>query len=616
MGTITKDLGIATAYGYAKSKGYTGTEEEFAELMADYAEVAEEAKEYSETSEAYAKGTRNGSDVSSSDPAYHNNSKYYAEQADGYADSAGTSASTATDKAGEASASAASASASATTATTKAGEATSAAASAASSASAAGTSETNAAASAGTASTAATNAASSASAAQAAQAAAETAQGKAEDAQEAAEAAQTAAEAIEEDISENYGSLVTDVGNIKSGSYNVPNPLNLFELTGVSWAKGSNSVTDVTYGAGNHRAYVPDAYKSATAGSLTYSIFAYYFNSSVNPQKYNIPKLTASGQTINDVVIIIRSNKDITVYPWLSTHGGIGATSSYAVGDSFLAREGITIYKPTFTYGQNNSGTDRPCYRTLFLQFTTPATTSDLVFDVYMLKGSEIYEWLTTNVKKTDCASSAEIKSGIEQEKYIAPVNQDASAFYALAKAAGDTTQSASSNAVGTYTEDAKRAICTMIGVPYDEPFRLIKEITITEETRFINITTDESSSAFSLTEAVICFDNMVATGSGTGYILANREASASGLTDATPMLNIPNVYSLSARSTMAHIETRGGRFFGRGLDNVPEHYSRSNVTSNRNAFGVASCNRITSIGIKSSNDYRFTSGKITVYGR
>ena len=36
---ITQDLGIATAYGYAKSKGYTGTEAEFAELMASYADV-------------------------------------------------------------------------------------------------------------------------------------------------------------------------------------------------------------------------------------------------------------------------------------------------------------------------------------------------------------------------------------------------------------------------------------------------------------------------------------------------------------------------------------------------------------------------------------------------
>jgi hypothetical protein len=41
MATIVKDLGAATAYGYAVEKGYTGTEEEFAELMASYASVAE-----------------------------------------------------------------------------------------------------------------------------------------------------------------------------------------------------------------------------------------------------------------------------------------------------------------------------------------------------------------------------------------------------------------------------------------------------------------------------------------------------------------------------------------------------------------------------------------------
>ena len=43
---VIKDLGVATAYGYARSKGYTGTEEEFAELMANYATVADEAQGY------------------------------------------------------------------------------------------------------------------------------------------------------------------------------------------------------------------------------------------------------------------------------------------------------------------------------------------------------------------------------------------------------------------------------------------------------------------------------------------------------------------------------------------------------------------------------------------
>ena len=40
---MEKNLGHATAYGYAKSKGYSGTEDEFAELMADYASVGQSA---------------------------------------------------------------------------------------------------------------------------------------------------------------------------------------------------------------------------------------------------------------------------------------------------------------------------------------------------------------------------------------------------------------------------------------------------------------------------------------------------------------------------------------------------------------------------------------------
>lgn len=82
-----KDLGIVTAYGYAVSKGYTGTEEEYAELMASYADVAEDAAESASNSEAYAIGKRNGVDVDASDSAYHNNSKYYAEQAADVAES-------------------------------------------------------------------------------------------------------------------------------------------------------------------------------------------------------------------------------------------------------------------------------------------------------------------------------------------------------------------------------------------------------------------------------------------------------------------------------------------------------------------------------------------------
>ena len=59
---MNRNIGIATAYGYALSKGYEGTEEEFAELMARLPEFAEEAEasaqEAQEAAEAAASSWR------------------------------------------------------------------------------------------------------------------------------------------------------------------------------------------------------------------------------------------------------------------------------------------------------------------------------------------------------------------------------------------------------------------------------------------------------------------------------------------------------------------------------------------------------------------------------
>lgn len=62
-------------------------------------------------------------------------------------------------------------------------------------------------------------------------------------------------------------------------------------------------------------------------------------------------------------------------------------------------------------------------------------------------------------------AGNSDIRTGTDSYKSIVPDNQHRAAFYGLAKAAGDTTQSASSNAVGTYTTEAKAAIQNMLGV-------------------------------------------------------------------------------------------------------------------------------------------------------
>ena len=86
---ITQDLGIATAYGYAKSKGYTGTEVEFAELMASYADVGQTAVDAKDAAVAAKTAAQTA-----------------ATTATNKASEATTAATTATTKAGEASTSA------------------------------------------------------------------------------------------------------------------------------------------------------------------------------------------------------------------------------------------------------------------------------------------------------------------------------------------------------------------------------------------------------------------------------------------------------------------------------------------------------------------------------
>lgn len=55
-------------------------------------EKLDTAQSYVEDSEAWAKGTRNGVAVGSSDETYHKNSKYYSEQSSAYATAAAASA--------------------------------------------------------------------------------------------------------------------------------------------------------------------------------------------------------------------------------------------------------------------------------------------------------------------------------------------------------------------------------------------------------------------------------------------------------------------------------------------------------------------------------------------
>ena len=74
-------------------------------------------------------------------------------------------------------------------------------------------------------------------------------------------------------------------------------------------------------------------------------------------------------------------------------------------------------------------------------------------------------QMLSGNILGLKTAESSNIKTGTNAYRPIVPNTQHESAFYGLAKAASDTTQSASSNTVGNYTDNAKDKIQTMLGV-------------------------------------------------------------------------------------------------------------------------------------------------------
>jgi peptidoglycan/xylan/chitin deacetylase (PgdA/CDA1 family) len=168
---ITQDLGIATAYGYAKSKGYTGTEEEFAELMADYAEVGQRAED-------------------AADSALESKT------------AAQTAATTATNKASEATTAA-------TTATTKAGEASTSASTAASA-------KDTAVSASQTATTKATEATTAAATATSAATTATTAKDDAVSAKTAAQTAQTGAETAAASVEASAAQIATNTEDIES----------------------------------------------------------------------------------------------------------------------------------------------------------------------------------------------------------------------------------------------------------------------------------------------------------------------------------------------------------------------------------------------------------------
>lgn len=81
------------------------------------------------------------------------------------------------------------------------------------------------------------------------------------------------------------------------------------------------------------------------------------------------------------------------------------------------------------------------------------------------VSGNSYGVYLSSGTLRINQASANQIKGASTSYCPVTPDKQHNAVFYGLATAAGDSTQSSSSNAVGTYTADAKTAIKTMLGV-------------------------------------------------------------------------------------------------------------------------------------------------------
>ena len=179
-------------------------------------------------------------------------------------------------------------------------------------------------------------------------------------------------------------------------------------------------------------------------------------------------------------------------------------------------------------------------------------------------------------------ATSNQVKNGEDLYRPLVPSSQHAAAFYGLAKAAGDTSQSSSSNAVGTYTESAKSAIKKMLGVGQWE---IIKTVTLAEDSASVVINTDTNDQSFKLKELayIAAFQPSSSTTQNSNCYIRidpyNYVANAAGIvrTSATNMSGYikPVVTATSSSEcTLAYTSAGGSYWNVKAVTSLDHQYS------------------------------------------
>ena len=156
--------------------------------------------------------------------------------------------------------------------------------------------------------------------------------------------------------------------------------------------------------------------------------------------------------------------------------GPVGSEYTVLVQESQPTETSNKLWIPN---GNNGITQEVPTVSEMNAALAGKANTSDIKVQDVQVNGTSVISGGVANVPQGSgtlrgvfmLARNEEIKEGISTARVLAPGWQHAGAFYGLAKAAGDTTQSQSDNAVGTYTDAAKAAIRTMVGAVGSEDY-------------------------------------------------------------------------------------------------------------------------------------------------
>ena len=175
--------------------------------------------------------------------------------------------------------------------------------------------------------------------------------------------------------------------------------------------------------------------------------YAASFWASYNTKMY-LYDCTSYGSTydisvLNDGIIVYRDLKT----KWASTAIKKGASASVIEVPEAIREVQLNGTKVSTTNGVANI-----------------PLASSISLGVVKADGTYGVEINSSGRAQTSRAVSSQVKAGVSEYKPITPYYQHEAAFYGMAKAAGDTTQSQSSNPVGTYTDAAKIAIRNMLG--------------------------------------------------------------------------------------------------------------------------------------------------------